>query len=62
LDQAPGAVAKIGVKIDSEVDHPARRVVTILDPDNLRVQMYVSRDWRPSCLARVDPELALKLL
>jgi catechol 2,3-dioxygenase len=62
LDQAPGALAKIGVKIDSEVDHPARRVVTILDPDNLRVQMYVSRDWRPSCLARVDPELALKLL
>ena len=34
----------------------------IVDPDKLRVQMYVDRDWRPGALAGVEPELALKLL
>jgi catechol-2,3-dioxygenase len=62
LGQAPGALSKAGVKVDSQADHPARRALTILDPDNLRVQMYVNRDWRSGALARVDPELALKLL
>jgi catechol 2,3-dioxygenase len=62
LDQAPGALSKLGVKIDSQTDHPSRRALTILDPDGLRVQMYVNRDWRPATLARVEPELALKLL
>jgi len=50
------------VKVDSRVDHPSRRALTIVDPDNLRVQMYVNRNWRPSALAQIDPDLALKLL
>ena len=62
LDQAQGALSKVGVKIDSQTDHPSRRALTIIDPDRMRVQMYVNRDWRASNLAAVDPELALKLL
>ncbi len=62
LDQAPAAVSKVGVQIDSQVDHPARRAVTIVDPDGLRVQMYVNRDWRAGTLAGTDAQLALKLL
>jgi catechol 2,3-dioxygenase len=62
LDQAPSALPKFGVKVDSQVDHPSRRALTIVDPDSLRVQMYVNRDWRPGTLAGVDPELALRLL
>lgn len=62
LEPSPGALSKAGVKVDSRVDHPSRRALTIVDPDNLRVQMYVNRNWRPSALAQIDPELALKLL
>ena len=62
LAQAPSALSKAGVKIDSQADHPSRRALTLIDPDKLRVQMYVNRDWRASTLAGVDPELALKLL
>jgi catechol 2,3-dioxygenase len=62
LDEAGSALAKLGVTVDSQVQHPARRALTILDPDMLRVQMYVNRDWRPGAIAGLDPELALKLL
>jgi catechol 2,3-dioxygenase len=62
LDHARGALGKAGVTLDSEAEHPARRAMTVLDPDRLRVQMYANRDWRPETIAGVDPELALKLL
>ena len=62
LDQAESVLSKLGVKIDSQIKHPARRALTILDPDMLRVQMYVNRDWHPSAIAQLDPELALRLL
>ena len=62
LDQAKATLGQKGVTLDSEVDHPARRAMTVLDPDRLRVQMYANRDWRPETIAAVEPELALKLL
>lgn len=62
LDTARADAAKRGVKIEKEVDHPARRALIIRDPDHLRLQMYVNRDWRRQTIEAVNPDLAIDLL
>jgi catechol 2,3-dioxygenase len=43
-------------------DHPARRSVVIKDPDDIRLQFYVDRDWTPATFASISDETALDLL
>lgn len=62
LDEAERALPGLGVKIDSKVRHPARRALTLVDPDGLRVQMYVDRDWRPEVVTGLALDIALRLL
>ena len=51
-----------GVPLDNAIDHPARRCVTIRDPDGLRLQFYVDRDWSPNCIGKVTAQDAPHLL
>jgi len=48
--------------IESVHDHPARMSVTIKDPDGLRLQFYVNRDWRPEVIGTVSAEESLCLV
>ena len=51
-----------GVKVEREVDHPARHSVMIKDPDGLRLQFFVNRDWAPKVIAKAGQDEALYLL
>lgn len=62
LDNAESALADRGVRIESQIDHPARRALTVCDQDGIRVQMFVDRDWRPSKLHGLERNQALQLL
>jgi catechol 2,3-dioxygenase len=58
LDLLPGA----GVKLDSQIEHPARRAVTVFDPDGIRLQFFVDRDWQAKTLSGLTLDQALALL
>jgi len=67
LDEAGLASAKKvlpgkGIKLDSEIDHPARVALTIIGMDGVRAQFFVNRDWRPESLRSLDRRTALALL
>lgn len=62
LDRALGLLPAAGVKLDSQIDHPARRAVTIFDPDGIRLQFFVDREWQPARLSNLSLEQALALL
>lgn len=62
LDRSLAAVAENGMAIEREVDHPARRTVSIKDPDGIRLQFYVNRKWDPASLSGLSHEEALYLL
>jgi catechol 2,3-dioxygenase len=50
------------IKVEREVDHPARHAVVICDPDGLRLQFYFNRAWDPKQLATVSAQDAPYLL
>ena len=56
------ALPKAGVRVEKEVDHPARRSVVIQDPDGLRLQFFVNRDWSAPVIGSASREEALYLL
>ena len=56
LERAVEALGATGVAIEREIDHPARRSVCIKDPDGLRLQFYVDREWEPEVIATVSVE------
>ena len=62
LERSLADLDATGTSVEREVDHPARRSVCIRDPDGLRLQFYVDRDWRPEVVAGVDPADAPYLL
>nr|WP_257215308.1 VOC family protein [Pusillimonas noertemannii] len=62
LDRALKKMAENGIALEREVNHPARRTVCILDPDGIRLQFYVNRQWDPSQLKGIDLQEALYLL
>lgn len=62
LDRALSKMAEKGITLEREVNHPARRTVCILDPDGIRLQFYVNRQWEPAQLKGLDAEEALYLL
>jgi catechol 2,3-dioxygenase len=62
LGRSVAALHAAGMQPEREVDHPARRSVVIKDPDGIRLQFYVDRDWTPATLASISDEMALDLL
>ena len=62
LERALAALSAVRVPLENEIDHPARRCVNIRDPDGLRLQFYVDRDWTPDCVSKVSAEDAPHLL
>lgn len=59
LERSIAALPGKGIKIERQVDHPARRAVCIRDPDGLLLQFHVERDWSPSTISTMDVETAL---
>ena len=51
LKNSIAALRRAGIGIESEIDHPARHSVVIQDPDGLRLQFFVNRDWTPPAIA-----------
>lgn len=62
LERSVAALRASGGAVERDINHPARRSVCIKDPDGLRLQFHVERDWRPDRLAGVDEGTALYLL
>src|SRR5439155_11313025 len=51
LDRALAHASAAKLKVERIVDHPARRSVTIVDPDGIRLLFYVNRQWQPEVIA-----------
>ena len=62
LDRSISALPGKDISAERIVDHPARRSVTIIDPDGIRLQFFVNRNWRPEVIETIDNETALHLL
>jgi len=53
LDAAISEADRLGAHVVKVVDHPARKAVSLADPDGIVMQLYVNRDWRPEVIATV---------
>ena len=62
LRRSIGALAGKGVEVEREIDHPARHSIMIRDPDGLRLQFFVNRQWEPSVIAKAGQDESLYLL
>ena len=62
LKRSLAALPAAGVELEREVDHAARHSVVIRDPDGLRLQFFVNRNWDASTIAKAAPDEALYLL
>jgi catechol 2,3-dioxygenase len=62
LQRSIAALPGSGVAVEREVDHPARHSVVIRDPDGLRLQFFVNRDWVPAAIAQAGRDEAPYLL
>jgi catechol 2,3-dioxygenase len=62
LKRSIAALSSIGIDIEREVDHPARHSVMIRDPDGLRLQFFVNRDWVAPVIAEAGRDESLYLL
>jgi catechol 2,3-dioxygenase len=62
LQRSIKALPGSGIAVEREVDHPARHSVTIRDPDGLRLQFFVNRDWVPAAIAAAGRDEAPYLL
>jgi catechol 2,3-dioxygenase len=62
LDRSLKAAPGSGVEVERDLSHPARRVVSIRDPDGIRLKFYVDRDWSADRLRGLDEETARFLL
>jgi catechol 2,3-dioxygenase len=45
LDRALGMLDTARIRVERIVETPARRAVTIIDPDGIRLQFFVNRQW-----------------
>lgn len=62
LNKSIAALPAAGIQVEREVSNPARHSVVIKDPDGLRLQFFVNRDWTPSVIGKVSREDSLYLL
>ena len=57
-----GALQRAGVAVEREVDHPSRHSIVIRDPDGLRLQFFINRNWIAPVIGKANPDEALYLL
>ena len=62
LERSIRECAAKGIKIECDVDSPVRRSVSIRDPDGLRLDFGVARNWTPAAINNLDSETALAIL
>lgn len=62
LDGSLAALPGRGIRPERVVEHAARRSVSVLDPDGLRLQFFVNREWTPNAIRSVDEAAAPYLL
>jgi catechol 2,3-dioxygenase len=62
LDRALTLLPGHGIEVEREIDHPARRAISILDPDGIRLQFFVDRKFNAATLAGLSLDDALNLL
>ena len=62
LNESLRRLSGIGLRIESEFDHPARRGVFLRDMDGIRLQFYVERNSGMNALGACDSETALYLV
>jgi len=62
LDRSLAAMQDSDVKLVCDIAHKARRAVVIEDPDGLKLQFYVNRDWTAETIATISFEDGLYLL
>ena len=62
LERSIAALPNAGVRVEKQIDHPARRSIVIKDPDGLRLQFFVNRDWSAPVIGSASREEALYLL
>ena len=62
LDRSIAALPGKDISAEQISDHPARRSVTIIDPDGIRLQFFVNRNWTPEVIEDIDDQTALHLL
>lgn len=57
LDAAVAKIEATGGKLIANIEHAARRVVFVHDPDGLPLQLYVNRDWQPDVIATIGADV-----
>jgi catechol 2,3-dioxygenase len=62
LNSSLSRLSGAGVEVERVVDHRARHSVVIKDPDGLRLQFFVNRDWSASAINAANKADALYLL
>jgi catechol 2,3-dioxygenase len=62
LERARAGLAGAGLELVAEMNHPARRVLCVRDPDGMLLQFYCNGDWQPRNLASLSAEEARVLL
>lgn len=62
LNSSKEKLEKAGIKIEREIDHPARRSIVIKDPDGLLLQFFVNRNWSASELGSLSADEKLYML
>ena len=43
VDAAEKALTKAGIAIEKSIDHPSKRSIFLMDPDNMRIELYARR-------------------
>lgn len=62
LNSSLSRLSGAGVEVERVVDHRARHSVVIKDPDGLRLQFFVNRDWSAPAINAANKADALYLL
>ena len=56
LVQALPKLAARGIAVERDIDHPARRAVTIRDLSGIGLQFFVNRNWKPETIATISAD------
>jgi len=62
LDHSRKLLGEKKIELHAEIDHPARKALTIVAMDGMLTQLFVNRSWHPGALHSLDRKSALALL